>query len=89
MGRRSVKELFSAGALQDSGVGLPLIEIAGDRRVLVERHTGVLGYDDRKVTVRLSFGMLQVCGCGLKIVHMTKAQLVISGQIQTVVLQRG
>ena len=88
MGRRSLMEMFSAGA-GESGVGLPIVEIVADRRVLVERHKGVLGYDDGKVCIRLSFGRLQVCGCGLKIAHMTKSQLVISGQIQTVVLQRG
>lgn len=89
MEKRSLKQVLGAGVLQESGVGVPLIEIAGDRRILVERHKGVLGYDDKKICVRLSFGKLQICGCGLKIVHMTKVHLVISGQIQTVVLQRG
>lgn len=89
MERRSFKQVLGAEVLQETGVGMPLIEIAGDRRVLVERHKGVLGYDDKKVCVRLSFGKLQICGCGLKIMHMTKVQLVISGQIQAVMLQRG
>lgn len=89
MGQRSLKQVFRTDLLDDAGVGVPLIEITGDRRVLVERHKGVLGYDDRMVCVRLSFGKLQICGCGLKILHMTKVQLVISGQIQTVTLQRG
>lgn len=89
MEHRSMKHIFSTQPLQDAGVGVPLIELAGDRRILVERHKGILGYDDKKVCVRLSFGKLQICGCGLKIIHMTKAQLVISGQIETVMLQRG
>ena len=87
MKRRSAMEILTAG-VQRSGVGLPLVEIAGDSRVLVERHRGVLAYDNRKICIRLNFGILQVCGCDLSIAHMTKAQLVITGQIQTVVLQR-
>lgn len=89
MEKRSLKQVLGAGGSLESGVGMPLIEVVGDRRILVERHKGVLGYDDKKVCVRLSFGMLQICGCGLKIVHMTKVQLVICGQIQAVILQRG
>lgn len=89
MEKRSLKQVFGAGGLLESGVGMSLIEVVGDRRILVERHKGVLGYDDKKVCVRLSFGMLQICGCGLKIVQMTKVQLVICGQIQAVMLQRG
>ena len=87
MKRRSVTEVLTVG-MQRSAVGLPLVEIAGDCRVLVERHRGVLAYDHRKICIRLNFGVLQVCGCDLSIAHMTKAQLVIIGQIQTVVLQR-
>lgn len=88
MKHRSMKMLFSSELQTEANLTLPLVEISGDRRVLVERHRGVLGYNDRNVCVRLSFGKLQVCGRGLKIVQMTKAQLVISGQIQTVTLQR-
>lgn len=87
MRHSSIKDLMKSEIVERSN--LPLVEIAGDRRVLVERHKGVLGYDDQKVCVRLSFGKLQVCGCNLKIMQMTRSQLVISGQIQTVVLQRG
>ena len=83
----TVKTLLHSDPLQIAG--LPLVEIAGDQRVLIEGHKGVLGYDDTKVCVRLSFGIVQVCGCGLKIVNMTKAQLVIYGQIQIVSMQRG
>ena len=83
----SVKALLHSNPLHSAG--LPLVEIAGDQRVLVEGHEGVLGYDDTKVCVRLSFGAVEVCGCGLKIVNMTKAQLVIYGRIQTVSMQRG
>ena len=88
MGQRSIKHVLRNDSLEEAGVGVPLVEIAGDCRVLVERHKGVLGYDDKKVWVRLSFGKLQIYGCGLKIVHMSKTQLVVSGQIHGVVLQR-
>ncbi len=85
---RSIKQVFKNDALEEAGLHVPLVEIAGDCRVLIERHKGVLGYDDKNVWVRLSIGRLQICGCCLKIVHMTKSQLVVSGQIHGVMLQR-
>ena len=66
----------------------PLVEIVGDKRVLIERHKGVVGYDTQKVCVRLSFGVIIIDGCNLEIVNMTKTQLVITGRIQNVSMKR-
>lgn len=68
---------------------LPLVEIAGDQRVLIERHKGVLGYDKQRVCVKLSFGVLTVNGCNLEIIHMSKVQLVVVGRIVEIVFKRG
>lgn len=69
--------------------GLPIIEIAGDRRVLIERHKGVLEYDCNQIRIRVSYGSVCVCGCQLEISQITKAQLVVTGKIQSVTVQRG
>lgn len=69
--------------------GLPLVEIAGQSRVLIENHCGVTGYGCNEVCVKVNFGHLCVFGSGLKLAQMTKFQLIITGQIDCVKLQRG
>lgn len=68
--------------------GVTLVEIAGDCRVLVERHRGVLEYEQNKICIRATFGHVIVCGQELCLVQMTNSSLVISGKIQSLVLQR-
>lgn len=69
--------------------GVPLVEIGGDRRVLIENHGGVTEYGEKKICVRVKFGQLCISGCGLELARMTKEQLVISGRIDSVTLVRG
>lgn len=68
--------------------GQPIIEIAGERRVLIENHFGVKAYSREKILVQVKFGLVCVCGCGLELVRMTKEQLVIRGRIDAITLQR-
>lgn len=69
--------------------GLPLVEIAGENRVLVENHNGVSSYGCNEIQIKVSFGHLHICGTNLRLAHMTKNQLVILGRIDTITLQRG
>lgn len=66
----------------------PVIEIVGDRRVLIENHYGVKGYSREQIIVNVKFGCVHVCGCGLELVRMTSEQLIIRGRIDAVTLQR-
>ena len=66
--------------------GVPIIEIAGNRRVLIECHKGISQYTDRLVCVNVKFGFVQVSGESLEICRMTKDQLVISGCIEQISL---
>lgn len=68
--------------------GQPIVEIAGDRRVLIENHMGVKVYGREKIVVKVKYGFLCVCGCGLEMLRMTREQLVIRGRIDAVTLQR-
>lgn len=68
--------------------GVPLVEVTGERRVLIENHGGVTQYGREKICVKVKFGHIQVCGCGLELARMTKEQLVISGRIDSVTLLR-
>ena len=65
-------------------MGLPLAEIMGDRRVLIEQHRGVVTYGTCEVCVRVKFGVIQVCGSSLSLSRMSKEQVVISGTIDCV-----
>ena len=68
--------------------GQPVVEIAGDRRVLIERHRGVIEYGPERIRVRVSYGSLCVIGWGLELVRMSHQQLVIAGRIDSVCLER-
>lgn len=67
---------------------LPVLELAGDQRVLVENHKSVIHYSDEQVLIRVDYGQLSVKGCGLKLVRLGREQLVITGRIDCIMLCR-
>lgn len=68
--------------------GQPLVELTGERRVLIENHGGVTQYGREKICVKVKFGQVSVQGCGLELARMTKEQLIISGRIDSITLIR-
>jgi sporulation protein YqfC len=68
--------------------GLPLVEVCGERRVLIENHRGVSRYGSEMICVRVSFGEVAVRGCNLELAKMTRGQLVILGRIDSVTMIR-
>lgn len=68
--------------------GQPIVEIAGDNRVLIENHFGVKEYGTQRITVKVKYGCVCVSGRGLELQRMTKEQLVIKGRIDCVTVQR-
>ena len=68
--------------------GVPIVELAGECRVLIERHAGVTEYSRERIRVKVRYGWVCVCGCNLELTRMTREQLVISGRIDGVQLQR-
>ena len=69
--------------------GVPVVELAGDRRVLVERHQGVTEYGTSRICIQVKYGQLCVCGDTMELVLMTGEQLVITGRIDSITLLRG
>lgn len=67
---------------------LPLVEIAGDKRILIENHQGVVGYSTEEIQVKVAYGVLCITGFGLKFTQIQREQLVINGRIDTVMLLR-
>lgn len=85
-----MERLTNAADLQDAPIpGLPLIELAGDSRVLMEHHCGVTEYGKERICVKVKFGQVCICGQELRLAKMTKSQLIVSGRIQAVELYRG
>ena len=68
--------------------GVPIVEIAGESRVLIERHDGMTEYSRERICVKVCYGIVCVCGCGLELTRMSREQLIISGKIDGVMIQR-
>ena len=68
---------------------LPLVEIVGQKRMLVENHQGVVQYSTTLIGIKVSFGRLCVCEQGLKLLQMSKERLVITGCIDSIQLYGG
>lgn len=68
--------------------GVPIVEIAGESRVLIERHAGMTEYSRERICVKVCYGCVCVYGCNLELTRMSKEQLIISGKIDGVLIQR-
>ena len=89
-GEAFLERIAKAADLQDETIpGLPVVELAGDRRVLIERHCGVTEYGREIIRVKVKFGQLCIHGSGLELARMTKEQLVITGRIRGIEIIRG
>ena len=88
-GRIFWEHMMQQADIQPESVpGVPVIEIAGDRRVLIENHGGVAAYGRERILVNVKYGLVSICGCNLEMLCMTREQLVIHGRIDSVMLER-
>lgn len=88
---RQVNHFFDKVALavdanSEALPGIPLIEIAGCHRFLLENHHGIIAYSDKEIRAKVSYGYVCVCGSGLELAKMTKEKFVITGIITSVSL---
>ena len=65
-----------------------IIEVAGDHRVLIENHRGVITYGKEKVIANVHYGSVCICGSTLEITHMSREHLIIQGTIHSISLHR-
>lgn len=68
--------------------GVPLVELWGTGRVLIEHHMGVIAYGCEEIRIRVRYGILAVCGSSLRLARMSREQLVICGCVDGVQLFR-
>ena len=78
MTRPKLSALTASGELLAK---MPLIEIAGQKRVLIENHQGVLAYSTEEICIKVNYGKISVTGCDLHILQISSEQLIIGGQI--------
>lgn len=74
-------KLLSRIGKSDILSNLPIVELAGQSRVLIENHQGVLGYSLEEIRVKVSYGCICVTGRNLRLMQMSKEQLVICGRV--------
>ena len=63
---------------------VPIVELAGRNRLLIENHQGVLGYSLEEIRVKVQYGCVCITGCDLRLMQMSKERLVICGRVDTV-----
>jgi sporulation protein YqfC len=68
--------------------GQVLVEIAGENRMLIEQHRGIREYTPERIGVCVRYGMVEICGKGLELRSMSREQLIISGCIHSITLER-
>lgn len=64
--------------------GVPLVELYGGKRVLIENHCGVMEYTDNMICVKVKCGQICVSGHRLNLTLMSRERLVICGCIESV-----
>lgn len=67
---------------------LPLAELTGEERLLIENHSGVTKYSVEQICVAVSYGQLSVSGNCLQLACVTKDRLLITGKIDQILLCR-
>lgn len=75
----AVAELFDLP--EDVVAGLPRLELIGSRQLYLERHQGILSYNETVIDVNTSGGILRVEGERLSLLAMTAEELRIGGTI--------
>ena len=78
-----------AGLYGEPLPGIPLLELSGDDRVLIENHKCVNSYSPEEISVRVTFGMIHIRGIALVLACVGKDQLVIHGRIDAITVDRG
>ena len=83
------KHRINNHAYMDLQSGVPLVEICGNSRVLIENHNGITCYGGSDIFVKVKKGDIHVVGDGLFLCRMNKTKLVITGKITSVHMHIG
>lgn len=67
---------------------IPKITFLGFDKMLIENYKCILEYQDFFIRIKMSIGMIDVNGFNLKMEEMTKADLIITGNIESVEFEK-
>ncbi len=88
--KRILQRLLDSNGLEEEVIpGQSVVELLGDRRVLVENHRRIIEYDLDRICLQLNFGVIQILGCNLRLRAMTGRKLLIAGKIDRIEICRG
>lgn len=77
-----IQQLLDRSNLTEENIpGNPIVELLGESRVLIENHRGITEYGLSRICVQVNYGFLCVIGGNLKLRHVTKHKLLITGEI--------
>ena len=66
---------------------IPLIEIIGCNRLLIENHICIISYSLQEISVRVKYGQIMIHGEGLHLSYISTDKIVISGCLHNIQLQ--
>ena len=87
-GKEKFMDLLAGDLPGEPLPGQSLLELTGDRQVLIENHRGVTQYSRERIGVKVSYGELLVSGRCLELARMSQGQLVVSGAVDSIQLCR-
>ena len=73
----------------NAAAALPLVELAGAGRILIENHNGIAKYGTECIVIKMGYGNLEINGNCLEMAQITRHQLVITGRITMLTILRG
>jgi len=60
---------------------LPIVELVGQGRLLIENHQGVLSYSTEEIKIKVCYGCVIITGEKLQLMEMSRIKLAICGRI--------
>lgn len=63
---------------------IPILEVYGQSRILIENHLGIIAYETGEIKVKVAFGIYLIKGSKLVVLEINCDHLVISGYIDGV-----
>ena len=65
-------------------LGVPLTEVLGNKRVLIENHHGIVAYGRANISVKISRGIICIEGRDLEISCISKDRIIVKGHIDCI-----
>ena len=69
---------------EDLSLEIPKVKILGFNKMLIENYKSVLEYQDFFIRIKMSTGLININGFELFMNEMTKDDLIITGNIESV-----